>query len=122
MWKGVGELGASVLTDCLQDMVQDGATSRARQQYGPFDDRLGDCDINASLLVLLPKKPSARDELLGPVHTPEDTRPLMLVDTSNRLLANAIRWRLEPLVSGIIGEDQRGFLGGRAILENVVDL
>ena len=50
------------------------------------------------------------------------TRPLMLVDTSNRLLANAIRWRLEPLISDIIGEDQWGFLGGRAILENVVDL
>ena len=26
MWKGVGELGASVLTDCPQDLVQDGAT------------------------------------------------------------------------------------------------
>lgn len=46
----------------------------------------------------------------------------MLVDTSNKLLANALRLRLEPAIENMVGACQRGFLRGRSIEENVVSL
>ena len=46
----------------------------------------------------------------------------MLVDTSNRLLASALRFAVEPAFEQMIGESQRGFLRGRSILSNVLEL
>ena len=53
---------------------------------------------------------------------PEDTRPLNITNTSNRLLANAVRLRIEPILERWITPMQRGFLSGRSMLANVVDV
>ena len=45
-----------------------------------------------------------------------------MVNTDNRLLANAARLRLEPILAGWVSEMQRGFVGGRSILANVLDV
>ena len=57
-----------------------------------------------------------------PVYLAEDTRPLCIVDTANRLLTSAARIRWERLFCRWLHQDQRGFLPGRSMLANVVDL
>jgi len=121
-WKGIGEVGVTVLTDTLRAMMAEGSEETMLMEYGSGDNRFGDCDFNGSLLVLLPKKTSGHDPAAGAFYDPGDTRPLMLVDTSNRLLASALRHALEPAIEKLVGESQRGFLSGRSILANVLVL
>ena len=59
--------------------------------------------------------------IYGPC-TPEDTRPLNIANTDNRLLSNAVRVRLEPILDKWISPMQQGFLPGRSLLSNVVDI
>ena len=72
-------------------------------------------------MVFLPKKPSGQREGVD-YYTPDDTRPLAIVNTDNRLIANAVRHRMEGILGEIISEGQRGFLPGRSLLANVVDI
>ena len=51
-----------------------------------------------------------------------DTRKLCIVDTANRLLANAARLRWEQNISGWLASEQHGFLPRRSMLANVVEL
>ena len=52
----------------------------------------------------------------------EETRPLSIGNTANRLLASAYRLRWEPLLAPRISPYQRGFLPGRSMLRNVVEV
>ncbi len=121
-WKGIGELGYTALYDVLRALMQDGSDERMVAEYGSADDDFGRCDFNPSLLVLIPKKPSGSDAELGPFFKPEDTRLLMLVDTSNRIIASVINTKLEPAAEKVLSDCQQGFLHGRSILTNVVEL
>lgn len=78
--------------------------------------------FNHAILRCLPKSPSRTDGLHGDVYTPAKTRPLSIVNTDNRLIANAYRLLLEPVLNKWISEMQRGFLPGRSMLSNVVDV
>ena len=49
-------------------------------------------------------------------------RPLNVTTSDNCLLANAVRYAIEPLVGERVSPCQRGFIGGRSILANLVDL
>jgi hypothetical protein len=55
-------------------------------------------------------------------HKPAEVRPLSIVNTDNRLMANAYRLRVEPLVAKAVSGMQRGFLPGRSMLQNVVEV
>ncbi len=55
------------------------------------------------------------------VHEPGRTRPLSLVDVSNRIMAAACKRRWEGLLGEWISRDQRGFLPGRSMMKNVMD-
>ena len=73
-------------------------------------------------MVFLPKRtpyvnPGGQEYL-----RPEDTRPLSIVNTDNRLIANALRIRIEPLLEKAISQQQQGFLCGRSLLRNVVEV
>lgn len=59
-------------------------------------------EFNAALLVLLPKGAPAA--------------------TDNRLLAQAVRLRVEPLLARGASSLQRGFLPGRSMLENLAEI
>ena len=48
--------------------------------------------------------------------------PLSIVNCDNRILANALRLRLEPIFAEWVSEGQRGFLPGRSLLANVLDM
>ena len=56
------------------------------------------------------------------MYDPGDTRPLNVVNCDNRILANAVRLRVEPLLAEWISPQQRGFVPGRSMLANVVDV
>ncbi len=44
------------------------------------------------------------------------------MNCDNRLLANAVRLRIEPIFGGWVSNMQRGFLPGRSVLSNVLDV
>ena len=73
-------------------------------------------------MVFLQKSVSGIDEEFGGYCTPEETRPFYIINTSNRLLANTVCLRIEPVLERSITPMQRGFLPGRSMLANVIDV
>lgn len=86
-WKGLANLAVTALHDTY-GRTPVPSTGRPTSRFGP-------CDLNGSLLVLLPKVPSGWDPTLGACRCPSDTRPSMLVDTSSWLFAGALRLRVQ---------------------------
>jgi len=78
--------------------------------------------FNIAFMIFIPKDPSGLTEFGTPFYAPESTRPLSLADTFNKLVANTIRIALERVASNRISFYQRGFLKGRQVLDNVVEL
>ena len=78
--------------------------------------------FNNSLLCLLPKSPTGSDEQHGTYFHPSDTRPLSISNVDNRLLASAARLAWEPILEAWVSDFQRGFLKGRSMLHNVIDI
>ena len=60
--------------------------------------------------------------MLGNFYNGECTRPLALVNVDNRLIASAARMAWEPLLEMYISKHQQGFLKGRNMLSNVIDI
>ena len=89
-----------------------------------YEDRCteGNHNFNKSLLCCLPKKPHGIDPTEGEFYRGEDTRPLALVNTDNRIIASAARLSWEPILSKYISKAQQGFLKGRQMLNNVLDI
>jgi len=79
-------------------------------------------EFNLSLLCCLPKKPHGSSPEGGDYYRGEDTRPLALVNVDNRILANAARIVWEPILAKYICEMQQGFIKGRKLLNNVLDI
>ncbi|CAK0903318.1 unnamed protein product [Prorocentrum cordatum] len=79
------------------------------------------CDFNWAFLICLPK---GRGDLHGgtEVHDPAGARPLSIVDASNRIIASIFRVALERKVAEWVSAPQRGFLVGRQMLRNAVDV
>ncbi len=89
-------------------------------EYGSLDDCLGVSDFKPSLLVLMPKKPARTDAELGRFYRAGDTSPLMLADTSSRIIAEGLGFKLEPVVERVVTECQRGLPRGRSISTKIV--
>ena len=56
------------------------------------------------------------------MHDPASTRPLSIVDASNRIIASIFRVALERKVAHWVSSPQRGLLMGRHMLRNVADV
>ena len=50
------------------------------------------------------------------------TRPVSIVSSANRLMASIFRLALERVAAGSVSILQQGFVVGRSILKNVVDI
>ena len=96
--------------DDFEDQVCD-AYQLPRGPEHPFN--LGNLDCRT-------KAPTTVDPQAGDVYAPAATRPLSIMDTSNRILASAFTLRWEPLRAGCVSSRQRGFLPGRSKLANIV--
>ena len=55
-------------------------------------------DFNESILTFLPKKTDEEDEMGIPIYAAANTRPLNITNADNRILANAVRLKIEPIV------------------------
>ena len=119
-WKRLGPLAVDVLFGAATAMARDDFPAKIRQAYNLQEGE--DHPFNLGLLVCIPKKVDEHHPQHGAIYTAEGTRPLSIVDTANRILANAYRYRWEPTLAAWVSPEQRGFLPGRSILANVVDV
>jgi len=118
-WKSLGILGESILWKAGVLLMSEQGEEALESAFGRGVS--GSAEFNKALMVFLPKKPSGTWEG-NSFFDPQDTRPLSIVNTDNRLIANAVRLRVEPLLERIVSEEQRGFLPGRSMLSNVLDV
>ena len=79
-------------------------------------------DFNSSLMFFLPKKFTGSTETGGGICELDNVRPLSVTNADNRILANAVRSLLEPFVGPEVTAEQRGFIGGRSMVANIVDI
>ena len=119
-WRKLKEVGLEILWDALEEIqAAEGKTNLDRAHLlchgGPHN-------FNDATLICLPKNPTGTDPEHGTFFSPEATRPLSIVNTDNRLMASAIRIRLERVVTRWITRAQKGFLKGRSMLSNVVSI
>ena len=110
-WRCAGHLAAVVLHAAASQLQKYNFTLQELPRY-----------FNASFLCCLPKKPSGHDPTEGDYFKPSATRPLSLVNTDNRLIAGAFRLLLEPHIASVVSQLQKGFLRGRSMLQNVLDI
>jgi len=120
-WKALGELGVTILHDMAWEMQKDNSVELIITAYD-HPDHTGSHDFNTGLLCCLPKKATGVHEIHGEFYGAGDTRPLAIVNTDNRLIASAMRLAWEPLLNSWISKAQRGFLKGRSILMNILDI
>ena len=79
-------------------------------------------DFNESLMVFLPKTPVPGSPSDSPAYYPSAVRPLNVSNTDNRILASAVRMAVEPKLGPLITNRQRGFIHGRSMIANLLDV
>ena len=120
-WRTLGPLATSILFAVAQCLETEDAESRLQQAY--YDEQLEtQHSYNESILVCLPKKKSTTLEDGTDVYQAQNTRPLNIVNADNRLMASAARNRWETHLARWILPRQQGFLPGRSILANLIDV
>ena len=117
-WKDMGEYGLNVLWAALQDLMHPNSAHILDEAYADE----ADCFFNLGFLCCLPKQATGSTEDGANIYTPENTRPLSIVDTANRILANSARLRWERLLEAWLSPEQRGFLPMRSMLANIIDV
>ena len=55
-------------------------------------------------MVFLPKQAIAQDELGVDVYDPDGTRPLNITNADNRMMANAVRMKIERVLDEVISQ------------------
>ena len=109
-WKALGDLGINCLFDAAVFLQRPDSVN-----FLPLD-------FNQAFLCCSPKKPSGTDPTQGEFYDAKNTRPLSLVNTDNRLIANAYRLVVEPIAGDWVSQMQRGFLRQRSLSANVIDI
>jgi hypothetical protein len=117
-WRALGPYGIDSLWEAMHELEGEDAADRLEEAY---KDAAG-CHFNLGLLACIPKATTGTTAEGLPYVSPVDTRPISMVDTSNRLMASAARMRWEGHLGGWICQAQRGFLPHRSLLANVVEL
>ena len=110
VWKKLGDIAVDVLYDVAIFMKRNDSV-----QFLPKD-------FNQTFVCCLPKKVFGNCSVLGDFYDPQNTRPLSLVNTDNRLVGNVLRLVIESLDNEWVSKIQRRFLHGRSLLSNVVDV
>ena len=79
-------------------------------------------DFNESLVFFLPKSSTVSALDGSPAYEAQNVRPLNVTNCDNRLIASAVRIALEPRIAPYITSSQRGFLKGRSMIANILDV
>jgi len=120
-YKILGGFAGEVLYDAAMALGTGSHGDLFREAYA---DRCpeGVHDFNLSLLCCLPKKPHGIDPEHGEFYAGEDTRPLAIVNTDNRIIASAARLVWEPILATYISNMQQGFIKHRQMMNNLIDV
>ena len=121
-YKTLGGFAGEIIYDVTQALGKENHGSLLSEAYW---DRSGanDHGFNDALLCCLPKKPCEISPELGEIYAGEDTRPLALVNTDNRIIASAARGCWEDILDrDYISIHQQGFLKGRLMINNILDI
>ena len=86
-WKRLGAVAVDLLFSVAQEAARAAAPDGMIEAEEAEAERKGEHTYNKGLMVCIPKKAVMEHEDLGPVFSPETTRPLMIVDIDNRILA-----------------------------------
>ena len=78
-------------------------------------------DFNSSLSAFVPKGNEVLDEVLIS-RDAADTRPLAMKNSDNKIVGSVLNDKLKPILSKQTCKLQRGFVPGRQLIENVLDL
>ena len=97
-WRKSGSLAIHILHEAATALQSDQAISLLHEIHGD-DTRPHGHEFNLGLLICLGKKPHSTHPEHGEVFRPASTRPLSIVNTDSRLLANAARLRWERLLN-----------------------
>ena len=121
-WKKLGKVAVDALYEAARELEDGDAEDIIQDAYwdmvGPDDPH----NFNLGVLCCIPKKPVGQHETLGEVYDGDSTRPLMIVNVANRIIAAAYKICWEDILAPWISQQQRGFLPGRSMLANVVEL
>jgi endonuclease/exonuclease/phosphatase family metal-dependent hydrolase len=79
-------------------------------------------DFNFAYLCCIPKPTDERSQSGEKIHGASSTRPLSIVDAANRIVAAIMCAALERCVAARISNMQRGFVPGRQMLLNLIDV
>ena len=82
-------------------------------------------DINDCLFHFIPKSSNnSGDESCGNIvfRHPSELRPLTLKNADDKVVAGCANWCLSPVIEKTASQLQRGFIHGRQLLQNIVDL
>ena len=104
----------------MEEMKEDGAEKKLEQAYRDIDGQVEGHAFNLSILVCLPKAPVGLTDDDLDIYEAAGTRPLAIVNTDNRIIANAARARYEDIFQRWVSKMQKGFIKGRSMLSNVV--
>ena len=121
-WRALGPLGISILYDVATCLGTAEAPQHLNTAYQDGDTTTTGHQYNHSTLVCLPKKSTTSTADGTKAYTPNNTRPLSIVNCDNRIVASAARNRWEGHLSAWILPRQQGFLRGRSILTNLLQL
>ena len=120
-YKSSCDMSVDVLYDVYEALASDQAIETLMSAFeGASQEQTH--DFNASILCLLAKKPTGVEDSVGAYFHPKDTRPLSICNVDNRLLASAARLAWEPILERWVSKYQRGFLKGRSMLHNIIDI
>ena len=112
-WRRCINLSTEILFDAVQPLLREDGPEALAREWGRF---------NHSSLFFLPKNASGKTSSGEGYYESENVRPLNVTNTDNRLLASAIKHCIEPIIGPKIIWTQRGFVSGRSLLANLVDI
>eukprot|EP00959_Pyramimonas_sp_CCMP1952_P301276 6303532-Pyramimonas_sp.AAC.1 len=104
-WKASGEIGAGCLSAVYRELVDN-------QSLPP--------DFNDSAAAFLPKGNSREGE--GTTRSADETRPPSLSNMDNKLVSASIGWALSIAASDLVQGGQKGFLKGRQMIDNIIEV
>ena len=106
-WKHAGPMAIASLMQIIPEVLNDGMLA---------------LDWNSSTAVFPHKNPVQEEFCLGAMRCPDDTRPLNLKNTDNKLVASAINSVIKGTLATQLHEARRGFLSGRNHSLNVIEV
>lgn len=120
-WRNLGHLANETLLAVTQALSKDNFKDTLTAAYHDTADDHPH-HYNYSFMACLPKKSHSTTHDGTPIFTANNTRPLNVVNTDNRIVASAARNCWETNLADWILPRQQGFLRGRSILQNLFDV